>query len=386
MAALYLSRAHERSDQATRKRDIMTHTRRTPGAHARTLAGLTLAGTLLAAAAYAGPTAAPGYTLTTFGATPAGFTGPDSLAVLGGNVFVGYGDQGGKAGGGTSTVAEFSGAGTLLNTFTLAGHNDGLKVDPSTGLLYALQNEDGNPALSIINTSTKTGDIQNFSLNAVNGGGYDDIVFQNGHTYLSASNASKDPNTDPAIVEATRTANGFTFAPVLQGNAAANGGAATLNLTDADSLTTTPNGSLLLTDQTANQLITVSNQGTPFQTVSAIGTSYNGTSRPVDDTVFTSGAGTLLVSDTAANAVYALHGPFTGGVFSAANDAGIVGALDPTTGDLTAVATGLGAPHGLAFLPAAPVPEASTTVSLGLLLALGLGGTLVSARRKKANA
>jgi len=34
---------------------------------------------------------------------------------------------------------------------------------------------------------------------------------------------------------------------------------------------------------------------------------------------------------------------------------------------------------------AAPVPEASTTVSLGLLLALGLGGLVVGARRRKAN-
>ena len=32
----------------------------------------------------------------------------------------------------------------------------------------------------------------------------------------------------------------------------------------------------------------------------------------------------------------------------------------------------------------APVPEASTTVSLGLLLALGMGGLLVAAKRKKA--
>lgn len=36
-------------------------------------------------------------------------------------------------------------------------------------------------------------------------------------------------------------------------------------------------------------------------------------------------------------------------------------------------------------LPAA-VPEASTTVSLGLLLALGMGGVMVAARRKKASA
>lgn len=34
----------------------------------------------------------------------------------------------------------------------------------------------------------------------------------------------------------------------------------------------------------------------------------------------------------------------------------------------------------------APVPEASTTASLGVLLALGLGGVVVAARRKKARA
>ena len=35
-------------------------------------------------------------------------------------------------------------------------------------------------------------------------------------------------------------------------------------------------------------------------------------------------------------------------------------------------------------LDSSPVPEASATVSLGLLLALGLGGTVVAARKKKA--
>ena len=40
--------------------------------------------------------------------------------------------------------------------------------------------------------------------------------------------------------------------------------------------------------------------------------------------------------------------------------------------------------HGFTVGLSAPVPEASTTVSLGLLLVLGLGGVVVAARRKKA--
>jgi secreted PhoX family phosphatase len=49
------------------------------------------------------------------------------------------------------------------------------------------------------------------------------------------------------------------------------------------------------------------------------------------------------------------------------------------------VESGLSGPIGLAFGPSVPpaVPEASSVVSLGVLLALGLGGLAVSARRRK---
>ena len=62
------------------------------------------------------------------------------------------------------------------------------------------------------------------------------------------------------------------------------------------------------------------------------------------------------------------------------------------TGTSTALTLGGRTPGGLFDLDdvsvndigPAPVPEASTTVSLGLLLALGMGGVMVAARRKKA--
>jgi hypothetical protein len=51
----------------------------------------------------------------------------------------------------------------------------------------------------------------------------------------------------------------------------------------------------------------------------------------------------------------------------------------------TVVATDLNGPVFLSFglLPSAPVPESSTTVSLGLLLALGMGGMVVAARKRR---
>jgi len=56
-----------------------------------------------------------------------------------------------------------------------------------------------------------------------------------------------------------------------------------------------------------------------------------------------------------------------------------------TFGPGVVVETGLFNPMYLAFGPSvsAPVPEASTTVSLGLLLALGMGGLVVTARKKR---
>ena len=53
---------------------------------------------------------------------------------------------------------------------------------------------------------------------------------------------------------------------------------------------------------------------------------------------------------------------------------------------LTARFNSGGAKIVLDYTTAAPVPEASTTVSLGLLLALGMGGLVIAKKRKKAMA
>ncbi|HLX38032.1 MAG TPA: hypothetical protein VKR29_09535, partial [Candidatus Binataceae bacterium] len=78
-------------------------------------------------------------------------------------------------------------------------HNDGLRYNPRENNLWALQNEDGDANLSIIDL--KTGDQKIYQLGTgPHGGGYDDIDFNNEAIFLSASAPTISPNTAPAIV------------------------------------------------------------------------------------------------------------------------------------------------------------------------------------------
>jgi len=59
---------------------------------------------------------------------------PDSIAVLDGHVFVGYGDGAATDGsdGKSSTIVEYKENGDMVRTYTVLGHNDGLRVNPRT--------------------------------------------------------------------------------------------------------------------------------------------------------------------------------------------------------------------------------------------------------------
>ena len=101
------------------------------------------------------------------------------------------------------------------------GHNDGLKINPQTGDLWALQNEDANANLLILDPSNLSTKKKYFLGTGPHGGGYDDIVFLNGTVYFSASNPQHNPNDEPAIVQFTTNDGSFTLTPVLFGNASA---------------------------------------------------------------------------------------------------------------------------------------------------------------------
>lgn len=111
-----------------------------------------------AAPVFAQPQATAPYQLTVFAAAPTGLSAPDSIAILGTSVFVGYGDghQPDGSDGLNSQVVQYDMNGNLQHIYTVHGHNDGLKVDPSTLELWAMQNEDLNPNLVIIKPLSST--------------------------------------------------------------------------------------------------------------------------------------------------------------------------------------------------------------------------------------
>ena len=149
------------------------------------------------------PVATPPYSVATFAVAPAGLTKPDSITFSSTNVFVGYGNGGAPdgSGGAISNIIEYDFKGDVIKNFTVVGHNDGLRFNPSgrcgfypnsgfpcsTGnQLWAVENKDGNANLVILDL--QTGQQTIYELGArPHGGGYDDFDFNNGMVYVSAS-------------------------------------------------------------------------------------------------------------------------------------------------------------------------------------------------------
>lgn len=310
----------------------------------------------------AAQTAVAPYQLSVFAEAPKGLSQPDSIAVLDGHVYVGYGDGNLPDGsdGKSTQIVEYTMAGGVVHTYTVKGHNDGLKVNPSTRHLWALQNEDANANLVVIDPLNQQQTLYTFGP-TLHGGGYDDIVFDPcGTVYISASNPANNPNTGPAIVRAYTAGNYVEVAPVLAGEASAidvlTDEAVKLNLQDPDSMTLDPEGDLVLDSQADQELIVVSHPG-PSQRLLRVPLSYRTGSSltrvEVDDTTFvTSTQGFILFADKGLNKVFKLsrQGFVPGSAFTAADGGPFVGTLDMTTGIITPIVTGLNGPGGMMFV------------------------------------
>ena len=309
------------------------------------------------------PTPAPPYTLSVFATAPAGLSKPDSIAVEGDHVFVGYGDGHAPDGsdGLSSQIVDYRMDGSIAHIYTVLGHSDGLKVDPSTHELWALQNEDANARLVIIDPESHRMKTYIFGP-TLHGGGYDDLVFRGCKAYISASNPAGNPNTGPAIVSARPNDDGMVDVdPVLNADAVAidipTDNTIQLNLQDPDSMTMDPLGNVVLDSQGDQELIIVSDLGGKYQRALRLPLSYATggglASVETDDTAFvTSTEGFLIFADKKLNQVFILRKNVfvPGTAFTAADGGPFVGTLDFTTGVITPIVTGLSNPGGMMFV------------------------------------
>ena len=312
-----------------------------------------------------GQTAQPPYALSVFAKSvtgPNGYTQPDSIVQWRDSIFVGFQDHVAKDGtdGKSSTIVQYSLDGKVLRTFTVPGHNDGLRVVDEDNL-WSLQNEDANPNLVVIDLESGQQKLYTFPTTP-HSGGYDDMVVRNGEVFITASNPSLNGagvNIFPALVRARLHGDMVEVEPVLGSNDnavnLATGQTVALNLTDPDSMTIDPRGNIVLDDQQDAVLVFIAHPGTATQQVGIINITSGGSALTLDDTVFVPNRSTfLLFSDVAGDTIYRLDRPVfgfeAGTPYSASDTAGIVGVLDVDNGVVTPIATGFGSTRGMAFV------------------------------------
>jgi hypothetical protein len=313
---------------------------------------------------------------------------PDDIAALGGHIYVGFqngvGSQGEVAPSGNldSTLVEFTPTGSVVKQWDVTGKIDGMGADPATGQVFATVNEDSKSSLYVESGGTITHYTYTQSP-LPHMGGTDAVSVYKGKILISASapgTGGKAPANAPAVFVATLNTGAKTVsvAPFFAINATATGAngtnagkSVTLALTDPDSNMVVPasapkfGGTFMLNSQGDLQLIFADATGKNLQVLKL--------TKPVDDSaVATSASGTLYVTDSGADAVDAITGPFkVGTAYTAvapcnANSAPTVcpvtgsttyvansmGTIDLTTGAVSSLTvTGPITPKGMIFVP-----------------------------------
>jgi len=320
---------------------------------------------LLAVRAHAAPAVKAPYQLSVFAQSENGYSQPDSIVQWQDSVVVGFQNHVAKDGtdGKSSTIVQYDLNGRVQRTFSVPGHNDGLRIIAGTNDLWCIQNEDANPNLVVIDLGTGRRTSYTFAP-TLHGGGFDDIVELDGRVFLTASNPNLNGagvNVFPALDRATLPRHGHTveLEPVLAGNANAidlpTGADVQLNLTDPDSMTLDLRGNIVFTSQADGELVFVRDPLTANQAVGRLQITLNGAMTTLDDTAFAPNLNAfLLFTDVSGDTVYRLdRAPFgfePGTAYSGSDTAAVVGVLDLDDGVLTPVATGFGSVRGLVFV------------------------------------
>jgi hypothetical protein len=288
-------------------------------------------------------------------------TGPDSITVGGGSVWISYTNGADSTGlKGSSTVVQYDLNGTVRKTYTIAGSVDGLKIEPKTGLVWALQNQDGNSTLTLIDPNTGITPNSPLHYQVTSGTqGYDDVVFRNGQIFLSYTNPGV--STDPTIQRLENRESPLIVTPILtMGAKGTNIATGQLNQPttqkDPDSLKLTPGGALMLSSGDDGQLIFVLDPGSDDQKVAFLSL-LTPTKMPVsglDDAIVPgSEAGTLYLTDTGNNRVLKIEVEdiAEGALYACVGSLNQFVRVNIPTGIVTTVISNLNAPHGLAFVP-----------------------------------
>ncbi|MDQ6824058.1 MAG: hypothetical protein M3007_01180 [Candidatus Eremiobacteraeota bacterium] len=269
------------------------------------------------------------YAVNVFARGTSSYFNPDAIAVDGHFVYVAYQNNTAKNGsdGRSSTVVQYRRNGQVEHIYSIVGHCDGMRLDPSSHLLWALVNNDGNPAMYTIDPQTRSIKKYVFS-SAPHGGGYDDVVFTNGQAFISASNPTLNSggiNVFPAVDRVTLSGGTALLTSVLEGDASAfdinTQKIVKLNLVDPDSMSDDPAGDVILVDQAGSELVALSHPGTSGQTATRLATGTQ-----IEDPVWaTSQHGGLFIVDGKANAVYTAKTQFIPGTVyvETPNDSGV---------------------------------------------------------------
>ena len=158
-----------------------------------------------------------GYTISVFAAVPAALK-PDDLLQLNNTVFVICQDPNDNPDGtivpGTSPqseVIEYDLGGNVLHTFKVPGHPDG-EVAYNATTVWISSNEDANPIITVIDTTTNT--LQSYTSDVAtlpHGGGIDDMKVIAGVVYASASNPATTFNPTPNLAPYSTDSSGATL-------------------------------------------------------------------------------------------------------------------------------------------------------------------------------
>ncbi len=330
--------------------------------------------------------AAPVITSAVFATPPAGASSPDSITLGAGSIWVAY--PGGTTADGTeptgnSTVVRYAPDGTVQATFSFKGYTDGLNYSKAYNTIAALQNQDGNSGVFAINASTNVVTPATYASTSPTNG-YDEVAFTKNGTFLSYTNPAAPG--DAIVRQFVPGANPFesTGIEVTDVVTLAQTG---LDAFDADSLKVAPNGiDLVQSGGDQGTLLFIHAPGTAGQTVNVVPLTQGG--NPVsglDDTVYALDAsGTLYATqtgkpgDVGRNRVLAfdLDNLPSGTLLASIGSLNEIAIVDPTTGALTPLITGLPGIHGLAYV--ADVPEPATIALFGA----GVVGALALRRRR----